>query len=533
MMCSAFVKPLIVLRFLRIRNLRWQRMRRVTIFDTTLRDGDQAAGFAFTAKEKLALACALADAGADIIETGFPLSSSLDYDVCFRAAREISVPTALMCRGRAEDIRETAKIFSGGINGILHISLPVSGTHIKAKLGKSEQELLAMAGEAVRFAAGLVPLVELGAEDATGADPHFLLEYCRVALDSGAGIVNIADTLGRYTPEQIAGLIRYLIKGEPRFAAGKAALSVHCHNDLGLALANTLSALEAGCSQVEVSVSGIGERAGNAVLEEVFANLAAHPDQYNAETGIRSEKLPPLIALAAGTAGTLSPLKPLSGWNIRAHGSGIHQQGMSKESGTYALPVLEKLNLIPERIVLSRHSGRAGADLFARRCCSIELDEKNLADLSARIKAGDSPLTGLSEFLNILADMGALPPDFPYPFGCVSFKEIEETRGEQRFCRVEAALKRRGSADSEPPLLLAGEGASFSEAILNAVDEMFHAELFVMRNAVTGYGNKIRLYAEIESKGRVYAMERIGSSRAYLLFQCFLDVINSGSIFRR
>jgi 2-isopropylmalate synthase len=196
---------------------------------------------------------------------------------------------------------------------------------------------------------------------------------------------------------------------------------------------------------------------------------------------------------------------------------------MSKESGTYALPVLEKLNLIPRRIVLSRHSGRTGVALFARRCCGIELGEKNLADLSARIKAADGPLTGISEFLNLLADMGALPPGFPDPLDCVSFKEIEEIRGEQRLCRVEAALKRRGSG---PPLLLAGEGASLSEAILNAVNATFHCEIFIKRTALKGYGEKIRFYAEIEAKGRLYAMERIGASMGILLFQCFLDVIN-------
>jgi 2-isopropylmalate synthase len=325
-------------------------MRRVIILDTTLRDGDQA--FSFSAREKIALALALAEAGVDVIETGFPLSSRIDFEVCRTAARELRgwgpqnfaavegwPLTAVMCRGLPRDIAESAKVFSGGVPGILHISLPVSRIHIEAKLGKTEREIIALAREAVSFAAGLAPLVELGAEDAFRADRDFLLEYCRAALEAGAHTVNIADTLGAASPGSIRDLVEFLCFHIPGFNPGAkengAVLSIHCHNDLALACANTLAALEAGCGQAEVSVGGIGERAGNAALEEVAANIGLRSQETGLCTKLRPEQFPKLLGLAAASAGgAFSLMKPLWGWNTRSHGSGIHQQGLSRNTAT-------------------------------------------------------------------------------------------------------------------------------------------------------------------------------------------------------
>jgi 2-isopropylmalate synthase len=233
-------------------------MTRLTILDTTLRDGDQAA--LFSAERKLAIAHALEDAGADIIETGFPCSSVSEAEVCARIARELSALTAVFCRARISDIRASARVFREG-RGMLHISLPVSRINIGAKLGVSEARVIAMLREAVSYAKGLCLRVEAGAEDASRADRAFLAEYCEAARDAGADIVNIADTLGLFTPDSVRSLVSALVPIAP--------VSIHCHNDLGLATANTLAAVSAGAVQAEVSVSGLGERAGNASLEEV------------------------------------------------------------------------------------------------------------------------------------------------------------------------------------------------------------------------------------------------------------------------
>jgi 2-isopropylmalate synthase len=501
-------------------------MRRIRLFDTTLRDGDQAAGFAFPAEKKLSLARALADAGVDIIETGFPLSSPAEFEVCRRIALELSGPlTAVMCRGRLKDIEETAKVFEGGIPGVLHISLPVSKIHIAVKLGMTEKELLRLAVEAVSFASGLVPAVELGAEDASRADPAFLLDYCAAALEAGAGIINMADTLGICSPLQIADLAALLQRKIPPLASGEAVLSVHCHNDFGLACANTLAAIAAGCRQAEVSVSGIGERAGNAALEEVAANLLVHPELYHARTGIHPQKLAPLALLAAESSGTAgSPIKPLSGWNIRSHSSGIHQQGLSKRTETYSLPVMEDLTLSPERIVLSRHSGQSGVALFARLYCGLELEGETLARVTGLVKAAPGTATGITEFICILADLRALPAAYRGPLRWVSFSETADA---VRY-RIRASLRRyKEGAPSGKSYPLRGEGNTLAGAALGAVSAFTGIPLRLRRLAVNGTGELFRLYAEISAPGTgLYAVERTGAVPGLLLLECCLDAVN-------
>jgi 2-isopropylmalate synthase len=513
-------------------------VRRIRVLDTTLRDGDQAAGFAFSAEQKITLARALAEAGVDIIETGFPLSSPGELGICRRIALDLAeLPldpvetqrplTAVMCRGRLTDIKETVQIFQGGIPGVLHISLPVSKTHITAKFGKTETELLALAREVVSFAAGLVPMVELGAEDASRADAAFLADYCANALDAGAGIINIADTLGVLAPATIANLVRFLCNAVSPFALGKAVLSVHCHNDFGLACANTLAAIEAGCGQVEVSVSGIGERAGNAALEEVLANLQTRPELYHAQTRIRPEKMAPVLGLAAAAAGTAgSPMKPLSGWNIRAFSSGLHQQGLSKNTKTYAPVLPEPFTMVPERIVLSRHSGRAGVALFARRYCGMDLDPQTLSQLTLLVKAASGVSTGLTEFIRMLVDLHALTSAYPGPFIRTTGSETTEMGGITRY-RITATLSRyQGPAFSEEAYPLTGTGASWTKVVLEAVSRCTGMELQLNRLGINGGGDTLRLYGEIRIQGKLYGIERIGSSPGLLLLDCCLDGVN-------
>jgi 2-isopropylmalate synthase len=512
-------------------------LRRLRILDTTLRDGDQAAGFAFTVEQKIALARALAEAGIDTIETGFPLSSAADFEVCRELAREFPGRTAVMCRGRREDIAETAKVFQGG-PGLLHISLPVSRLHIETKLGKTEGELLRLAEDLVRYAGGLVEEIELGAEDATRAERNFLLDYCGVAVKGGAKIVNIADTLGLSSPGDFAGLVSFLKSGVPAFAAPPAgppdgaALSVHCHNDFGLAGANTLAAVEAGCGQVELSVSGIGERAGNAALEEVYLNLETRPGLYRAETGIVPEKLKNLAALVSEFSGaSFSPMKPVSGWNIRSHGSGIHQQGLARKGETYSSPVLENLGLSPERIVLSRHSGLAGLRLFARRYCGFDPDAETGEKLLELVKAAPGPLTGLTEFLCMAVDLEALPAAYPRPLVCQSFQEtLSAGPGKEAAYSFRAVLVSHGAGES--PREASGAGKTEALAALDLACRLGGRKLRFTRIGLSGSGSRVRLYTEIAEEGKeaIAAFERIGPSSGLLFFQCCLDALNGGFV---
>jgi 2-isopropylmalate synthase len=450
--------------------------------------------------------------------------------------------TSVMCRGRAEDIRKSAEVFAGGIPGVLHISLPVSRIHITEKLGKTEPELIAMAADAVSFAKGFVPLVELGAEDSGRAGRDFLREYCEAGIGAGAAVINIADTLGVLSPGEIAALIRFLRENIPAFSAGSSpvCLSVHCHNDLGLACANTLAAVEAGCGQIEASVLGIGERAGNAALEEVAANLDARPGVYRAVTGLSPEKIAALVPLAMNAAGTgVSPMKPLSGWNVRAHSSGIHQHGLSRNAGAYSPPALERWAVTPERIVLSRHSGQAGVRLFARRYCGIDLDGETLAAVTGAIKAADETATGITELLLILARLGKLPTGFSRPLVCVSFSETQE-RAEGRFeFRIRASVRAAAIAGESSPaenLNVSGAGEDEPAAVLEALKTTArlygkanrrNPEIVFRRTETSAFGNRVRLYAEPGINGKFYGIERTGVSAGYLLFSCGLDVINA------
>jgi 2-isopropylmalate synthase len=507
-------------------------LRRVSILDTTLRDGDQAAGFSFSGKDKLAMLRALALSGIDVIETGFPLSSGIDFEFCRSAALELSGAqerpvSAVMCRAGQKDISESAKVFEGGIPGVLHISLPVSRIHIKAKLRKSEAEILEMAAEAVSFAAGLVPKVELGAEDAFRADRDFLLDYCEAALQAGAAVINIADTLGAASPPQVRSLVEFLIAGIPALdpSAGGAALSIHCHNDLGLACANTLAALEAGCAQAELTLAGMGERAGNAALEEVCAALAV--TKSGLYTGLRPEKLPALLRLAEEASdGAFSPMKPLSGWNVRSHSSGIHLHGLTKDPRTYSLPALEPWAAAKERIVLSRHSGRAGIALFARRCCSLSLDAETIDKIAAEIKRSEG-LTGITEFLCMLFDAGGRP-GVPAPLICGSFSAVFRSSPELHV-EIEGALYVHGGKEEERRFCGAGE--SEAAAVLDALRKAGFTAPEFFRISLAGAGGSVRLYAETGfPSGRTYAVERSGTSPARLLFLCALDALNAEAL---
>jgi 2-isopropylmalate synthase len=498
----------------------------------------------FSVHEKIALALALAEAGVDVIETGFPLSGRIDFEVCKTAARELRnfaaggdrLLSAVMCRGLPGDIAETAKVFSGGIPGILHISLPVSKIHIEAKLGRTEKELLALAREAVSFASGLALRVELGAEDAFRADRDFLVEYCLAAIEAGAHTLNIADTLGAASPGEVKNLVEFLCSRIPAFSpdtkGGGAVLSIHCHNDLGLACANTLAALEAGCGQAEVSVCGIGERAGNAALEEVAANIDIRSKETGLSTRLRPEKFPRLFGIAAASAGgAFSLMKPLAGWNTRSHGSGIHQQGLSRNTETYSLPSLERWIAVPERITLSRHSGRAGTALFAERYCGLGLDEKTIALVTGKIKDHET-VTGITEFLCILSDIQKLPVGFPGPLIRLSFTGTFTGPGSgaaPETWRAGAAIAVYGGA--EEPRKVSGVGENEAVAVSRALSGFCGWLVDFSRTALNGYGGRMRLYTEIAApSGRSYALERLGASAAELLFLCGLDAINAEAV---
>jgi 2-isopropylmalate synthase len=496
-------------------------MRRVIIFDTTLRDGDQAAGFAFDRKTKPVLAVALAKAGVDIIEAGFPLSSQADFKACcdiVSVLKDFPVQAAVICRGKINDIRKTAAVLDE--TGILHVTLPVSDAHLAAFLNISRTQLIERAVKMVSFASGLVSSVEIGAEDATRSDPDFLCEYCHAVIDAGASVVNIADTTGLFTPPQIISLVTLLRRQVSGFSSGQARLSIHCHNDAGLAVANTLAAIEAGCDQIEATVGGLGERSGNAALEEVAANLFVHPEIYNVSTGLHAEYLGGLADYFYCVTGiSPGPMKPLTGWNVCAHASGLHQKGLVHSANNYLPETARICNAVPERIVLSRHSGKAGVHLIAEQLGLTQPDNTVTEQLLNHIKESGLRTFGVTEFLKLAFEYDLLPVDFPQPISCNRFSEYRT----DEHCRVTGIVST--AVDKEQTIT--GEGLTVESAVLDAVKNMSGLSIQLTKTELIGKEGQFHLYAEMLVDNRtVITAVRFGFHPSRLLFECCLDAVN-------
>ena len=330
---------------------------KVFIFDTTLRDGEQSPGATMNQREKIRLARQLERLGVDIIEAGFPAASQGDFEAVQAIAGAVTgCQVAGLCRALPKDIDRAWDAVKGAAQPRIHTFLATSPLHMKFKLGKEPGQVLEMAEAAVKYAAALCPNVEFSAEDASRSDREFLAQVVERAITAGATTINIPDTVGYAQPEEFGDLIRYLLTAVPN--SGKAVFSVHCHNDLGLAVANTLAALRNGARQAEVTISGIGERAGNASLEELIMNLRTRPQYYELETGIDTAQIFPscrLLSMIIGQA--IPPYKAITGANAFAHESGIHQDGMLKDRRTYEIMTPESIGRTRSELVLGKHSG--------------------------------------------------------------------------------------------------------------------------------------------------------------------------------
>ena len=333
-------------------------MRRIKIFDTTLRDGEQSPGVTLTPEEKLAIAHQLARLGVDVIEAGFPIASPGDFHAVRRIAQEVRGPTiAALARAAKPDIERAAEAIAPAENKRIHTFIATSPVHMEKKLRLSPDEVVARARWAVGHARRFVNDVEFSAEDAGRSDPDFLVRVFGEAIRAGATVINIPDTVGYQTPWQFAELVRYVIENTPGIE--NVDVSVHCHDDLGLAVANSLAAVRAGATQVECTVNGIGERAGNASLEEVVMALYTRRDVFGAETGINTRELYRTSQLVSRLTGmVVPPNKAVVGANAFSHESGIHQDGVLKARETYEIMDAELVGREAAVLVLGKHSGR-------------------------------------------------------------------------------------------------------------------------------------------------------------------------------
>jgi len=354
---------------------------RLYIFDTTLRDGEQSPGCSMNIDEKLRVAHALAALGVDIIEAGFPIASPGDFEAVHRIATEVHGPKiAGLARAAQRDIERAAEaVRPAGERARIHTFIATSPIHMEAKLRMAPDQVVERAVEAVRLARSLAPEVEFSAEDAGRSEIDFLCRIVEAVIDAGARVINIPDTVGYMTPEEFGWRISTLREKVPN--ADKAIFSVHCHNDLGLAVANSLAAVENGARQVECTINGLGERAGNASLEEIVMIVKTRSDRYSIDLGIDSTKIVPTSKLVSQITGMpVQPNKAIVGANAFAHESGIHQDGMLKHQKTYEIMTPESVGWRTNRMVLGKHSGRAALkSRYEELGIEIEIEALNAA----------------------------------------------------------------------------------------------------------------------------------------------------------
>lgn len=362
---------------------------RIVIFDTTLRDGEQCPGASMNLREKLEVARQLARLKVDVIEAGFPVISDGDFQSVQSIAREIRGPViAGLARCVAKDIDAAgAAVKPAGKRGRIHVFLATSKIHREFKLQKAQDEIIRLAAEGVRRARQYVGDVEFSPEDGSRTEPEFLVQVCKAVIAEGATTVNIPDTVGWAVPGEFGKLIGQLYESVPEFQSGKAVISVHCHNDLGLAVANSLAAIEAGARQIECTVNGIGERAGNASLEEIVMALRTRGEMYGgAETGVASREIVKASRLVSRLSGlVVQRNKAIVGENAFAHSAGIHQDGILKKRETYEIMDPKEVGWGTTELPLTKHSGRAA--MAARlRHLGFELDDAALNTVFVRFK---------------------------------------------------------------------------------------------------------------------------------------------------
>jgi 2-isopropylmalate synthase len=495
--------------------------RMIRIFDTTLRDGEQSPGASMNLSEKLDVAHALVALGVDIIEAGFPIASPGD----FASVREIAnhVHGATICglaRCRDKDIDRAWEAVKGAPQARIHVFLATSAIHREHKLRMTKEEIIARAVAGVERAAGYCDDIEFSPEDAARTEPDFLCKVVEATIEAGATTVNIPDTVGYATPAQMGAVIQTLVDRVPNI--DQAVISVHCHNDLGLAVANTLAALQHGAGQIECTINGLGERAGNCALEEIVMALRTRRDCFHCDTGIVSQRLVPTSRLVSGVTGMhVQRNKAIVGRNAFAHEAGIHQDGMLKNRATYEIMRPEDVGFSKTDLVLGKHSGRAALADRARalgyQLTGEQLDAgfvalKDLADKKKEIYDGD--IEALIE-----GQLHAVPDVWKL----VSYQVLAAS-GETPKVRV--TLARGGEQLTEE--VAAGDGPF--DALFAAMEKLTGISVicrdFQVRSATVGRDAQAEASVEAEFAGKIYRGRGVSTDSVEAGAAAFLNAIN-------
>lgn len=495
--------------------------RRITIFDTTLRDGEQSPGASMNITEKMEIAQALVDLGVDVIEAGFPIASPGDFEAVQAIARNIhgSVICGL-ARCNDGDIDRAWEALQDAPAARIHVFLATSAIHREFKLKMDKEEIIARAVAGVKRAVGYCDNVEFSPEDAARTEVDFLCQVVEAAIAAGATTVNIPDTVGYATPQHMSSVIRTLKDRVPNIE--QAVISIHCHNDLGLAVANSLAAVEAGAGQIECTINGIGERAGNCSLEEVVMALRTRNDYYHADTNIVSQRLVPTSRLVSNVTGLqVQRNKAVVGRNAFAHEAGIHQDGMLKERTTYEIMRPEDVGLAKTDLVLGKHSGRAalgdrvralGYRLTDPQLRTIFEQFKILADKKKEIY--DSDIAALvQQEMREVADVWQF----------VSYRGSMETNGTPQM----ELMLRRGDEEKN---VTCSSGDGPVDAIFLAIEQATGIHVickeFNVHSVSVGKDAQAEVTVEIEYQRQMYRGRGVSTDSLEASAKAFLDAIN-------
>ena len=493
-----------------------QDQNRVVIFDTTLRDGEQSPGASMNLEEKVRIATVLEELGVDVIEAGFPIASNGDFEAVQRVAatvRDSSV--AGLARAAKKDIDRAWEALKGARRPRIHTFISTSPLHMKFKLQMEPDQVYQAIIDSVSHARKLCDDVEWSPEDGSRTEHDFLCRCVEAAIKSGAGTINIPDTVGYAVPEEFGALITMLMNRVPNI--DKAIISVHCHNDLGLAVANSLAAVRAGARQVECTINGLGERAGNAALEEVVMALTTRHDAFPYATGIHTEVITKASRLVSTITGfTVQPNKAIVGANAFAHESGIHQDGMLKHAGTYEIMTPESVGLTRSTLVMGKHSGRHA---FREKLKELgfELGDNALEDAFQRFKAlADKKKEIFDEDLTALVDDEIGRRNDRIKF--VSLQVIAGSKGPQR-ADLELEVDGRLVATTAT-----GDGPvdAIFKAVKALVPHEARLQLFQVHAVTAGTDAQAEVTVRLEEKGKTVngqgadADTLVASCRAYV-----------------
>jgi 2-isopropylmalate synthase len=446
------------------------KSNRIIIFDTTLRDGEQCPGASMNLREKLEVARQLARLKVDVIEAGFPVISEGDFTAVQTIAKEVKGPVICgLARCVPKDIDAAGEaIRPAGKRGRIHVFLATSKIHREFKLGKAQNEILRLAVEGVKRAKSFTDDVEFSPEDGSRTEPEFLIEVCKAVIAVGATTLNIPDTVGWAVPEEYGALIRRLYESIPEFQSGKAVISVHCHNDLGLAVANSLAALRNGARQVECTVNGIGERAGNAALEEIVMAMKTRTEFFGGFiTGVNSKEIVKSSRLVSRMSGlVVQRSKAIVGENAFAHSSGIHQDGILKKRETYEIMDPQEVGWGQTELPLTKHSGRAAVAARLKHL-GFKMTDTDVLAIFARFKeVGDKKKFVYDDDLTALVEghITEVPETW-------SLDYISVTTGNHAVPTATVRLHNTTAKNGEP-MQDAGIGDGPVDAALKAIDRL-------------------------------------------------------------